>query len=229
MNKKALIGSIFSFFLFINIIVYAQENNDCKVLLESISGAYEGDCKDGLAHGKGIAQGIDNYEGKFKNGLPHGKGKYTWANGDYYEGDYKVGKKNGRGSLFTKATDKKILGYWKDDNFEKEITEPPYKVLQSTNTNGIDVQERVGGLAESIEIVFNRDGRVVSDFPDLMITSSSGSVTKSFNYTGIDNVVYPVEIIISFSSLNRMNSVSVRYDVKLQINKAGSWKIIVKY
>jgi hypothetical protein len=34
---------------------------DCKVISPDISGSYTGDCKHGLAHGKGIAQGKDRY------------------------------------------------------------------------------------------------------------------------------------------------------------------------
>ena len=74
--------------------IYSQDNKDnCKVLMNEISESYQGDCKDGLAHGNGLAQGIDTYEGKFKKGLPYGNGKYAWANGDYYDGRWKEGDK----------------------------------------------------------------------------------------------------------------------------------------
>ena len=62
---------------------------DCKVLKPEIAGIYSGDCKKGLANGKGIAEGIDKYEGKFKDGLPHGNGTYQYANGEIYQGDFK--------------------------------------------------------------------------------------------------------------------------------------------
>ena len=53
---------------------YSQESQvQCKVLMEEISDWYQGDCKDGVAHGNGIAKGIDRYEGKFKKGLPNGR------------------------------------------------------------------------------------------------------------------------------------------------------------
>ena len=44
-----------------NVSVCAQET--CKVLKPEISGSYLGDCKKGLANGKGIARGTDGYEG----------------------------------------------------------------------------------------------------------------------------------------------------------------------
>ena len=39
----------------------------CKVIPDSLQGSYSGKCKDGLAHGKGIARGVDFYKGEFKN------------------------------------------------------------------------------------------------------------------------------------------------------------------
>jgi hypothetical protein len=63
--------------------IYGQ-TGDCRVAKASISGSYTGDCKNGLAHGKGIAQGIDRYEGEFTKGLPSGTGIYRWADGVYY-------------------------------------------------------------------------------------------------------------------------------------------------
>ena len=62
----------------------AQEKTSCMVLMEAISGSYEGDCRNGLAHGKGTALGWDTYRGQFKKGLPHGTGTYIWENGAVY-------------------------------------------------------------------------------------------------------------------------------------------------
>ena len=41
------------------------QTTDCTVNKASISGFYTGECKKGLAHGMGIAQGTDRYEGHF--------------------------------------------------------------------------------------------------------------------------------------------------------------------
>ena len=63
-----------------------QEAAPYKVLLNEISGSYKGGCRDGLAEGKGNAEGEDRYSGEFKAGLPDGKGKYTYKNGNVYNG-----------------------------------------------------------------------------------------------------------------------------------------------
>jgi len=36
----------------------SAQNVDCRVINPDISGTYNGGCKSGLAHGKGIAQGL---------------------------------------------------------------------------------------------------------------------------------------------------------------------------
>jgi hypothetical protein len=167
--------------LLIGYITNAQEVISCKVLLEPISETYIGDCKNGLANGKGMAQGTDKYEGKFKEGLPNGKGKYTWANGDYFEGNWKNGQKNGKGSLYTSSSNRVLQGFWKDDNFVKEITEAPYKITYANNATAT-IQERVGANPGSVEIVFVRE-RETRDFPDLMLAGSSGTYTRGSSYS----------------------------------------------
>ena len=86
-----------------------QDTTSCKVLLESISGSYDGGCKDGLAHGRGFAEGKDKYKGRFRLGVPDGSGIYYFRNGDYYHGAFKNGKKNGKGDRLFRPEDVKSL------------------------------------------------------------------------------------------------------------------------
>ena len=133
--------------------VFAQtEESACNVLMETISGTYEGECKKGLAHGKGLAKGKDTYEGSFKKGLPHGDGKYTWENGDYFVGSWKNGKKNGKGRLVTAENKLPILGIWKDDKLtDKKIK--PFTVTRSSNVNNIRIQKDITSTSGTIKIV----------------------------------------------------------------------------
>ena len=82
--------TLLAFMIFISGYALAQE---CKVLKTEISASYHGDCKNGLAQGKGIAKGLDSYEGEFIKGLPDGTGTYIWANGDNYKGNWKKGSR----------------------------------------------------------------------------------------------------------------------------------------
>lgn len=98
---------------------HAQEK--CKVLSANLSGQYLGECKDGLANGKGIAVGIDKYDGQFVNGLPEGKGTYIWADGSKYKGDWKNGKRNGQGTFTSANLDSILIGLWENDVFKGEV------------------------------------------------------------------------------------------------------------
>ncbi len=77
--KSQLILTLLIFPLY---LVHSQEKVECKVLVPALTGVYQGGCKDGLAHGKGTANGTDAYTGFFRNGYPNGKGTYTWASGN---------------------------------------------------------------------------------------------------------------------------------------------------
>ncbi|EPG65630.1 MORN repeat protein [Leptospira wolffii] len=93
---------------------------DCKngFGIESLPGRYrfEGEFKNGLAHGKGrleLANG-EYYEGEWKNGIKEGRGLQRFSDGRYYEGFWKENKENGKGIL--KNSDGVVLfeGEWKE-------------------------------------------------------------------------------------------------------------------
>ena len=122
-----LIAALFLSSLF----CYSQK---CEVLLASLKGVYDGDCRKDKANGNGTATGEDSYTGSFKNGYPDGKGKYNWKNGDWYNGEWKKGKREGKGTMFYKEKDSKdslLTGYWKNDKYVGKY-EKPYIVISKT-------------------------------------------------------------------------------------------------
>ncbi|RLD65057.1 MAG: hypothetical protein DRI84_07600, partial [Bacteroidetes bacterium] len=101
--------------MFLIMVFGAYAQDSCHVLNPAIQESYEGGCKNGLAHGEGLAKGVDTYQGRFKKGLPDGYGTYNWANGAIYQGDWKKGKRSGRGSYSysVDGRDTSIIGLWK--------------------------------------------------------------------------------------------------------------------
>ena len=90
----------------------------CKVNDADISESYSGQCKDGLAHGEGIAKGRDIYQGQFESGDAHGYGTYTWgASSEWpterWDGFYYRGKRTGYGESSKEAGSK-------NSNFHKD-------------------------------------------------------------------------------------------------------------
>ena len=62
---------------------------------------YEGEWKDGEAHGQGVRTWRDGsrYEGQFAHGLMAGTGVHTEPNGDRYSGMFKAGMYDGQGVM----------------------------------------------------------------------------------------------------------------------------------
>lgn len=203
------------------------QTTSCKVLLDKISGTYTGDCKDGLANGKGKAIGEDTYIGSFKNGLPDGKGKYIYQNGDVFQGIWENGKKNGRGK-FKYSLDgqkQKLTGYWKDDEYVgKTNPDLAFKVTSSTGILSYDVDEkepaneRDRGITISIKSAF-------TDFapPDLRIENSSGNVSRSGKKLLINQYFCPLHLEMSYTILVGENRKQCRFII--DIYKEGKYSI----
>ena len=136
--------SMFSFCvlnLFFVSVIIAQ---DCKVLKESISGSYDGDCKKGLAHGNGNAKGVDTYTGEFKKGLPDGDGTYTWADGRVYKGEFKNGMMDGAGELTGTSAGTEgnvVTGYWEEDKYLGTTKEAYYVHHHSSEVRTVRVTQ----------------------------------------------------------------------------------------
>ena len=82
--------------------------------------AWSGDCKIGLAQGRGVLQWFldgkrgDRYEGEYRGGQANGRGVYTYTDGSHYDGEFKDGNFNGRG-VFTFADGNRYVGEFKDN------------------------------------------------------------------------------------------------------------------
>jgi hypothetical protein len=104
--------------------------------MESIAGVYSGECKKGLAHGKGESKGVFKYVGNFRYGLPNGKG-ILYTGDHYFDGNFQDGLKEGKGEMhFTKPdkSDSIIKGYWSGNEFRGKS----YKTYQTDAVSKFD-------------------------------------------------------------------------------------------
>jgi hypothetical protein len=99
-------------------LLRAEEASPCKVLDPELQSEYLGNCRGGLAHGKGKATGIATYEGGFRKGMKHGKGVKTWGWGDRYEGAFENDRKHGHG-VYTWGEGSP----WAGERYEGEVKE----------------------------------------------------------------------------------------------------------
>jgi len=202
---------------------YSQES--CKVLKPEIAVKYEGQCKKGLAHGKGKAEGIDKYEGNFKKGLPHGMGVYTWSTGEIYDGNWQEGKKEGLGKLFYKkdGADSVKIGIWKNDVYYKKNIGRSYKIITARDLDRYSVR-RVGDGNE-VSIEFFKMGRTNADISDLQIIADNGlykSVSRKFIYY---QLIFPVTIKITYTTTNKTGTQQLNVYFEVTISDAGIWEI----
>lgn len=171
------------------LLLSQQDKPACLVLMKGISGSYTGECKDGLANGKGVATGDDYYKGSFVEGLPDGRGIYKYKNGNIYSGEWKCGLKDGIGKFTSLADGKRLVvsGFWKDDNYTGPV--PPDADFRVTNRSNIEYYslKRVNSNNNEIRISFEKSmDKYIPE--DLVYEISSGYVNKMgqsfiFNYT----------------------------------------------
>lgn len=221
--KKGLIIIFLSILCFNCITLYSQEQ--CKVLKQEIAEKYVGKCKNGLAHGKGIAEGKDKYEGEFKNGLPQGLGKYTWSTGEVYEGRWKEGKREGEGKYYYKKNgiDSVKYGVWGKDIFIKKIVPSPYKVIRSTSVSRYTIR-RIGE-GERVLVAMMQMGNPNLTVTNLMFSPSSGNAFSLGSKQGYQNVTFPFSLKISYTTLNLLQTSSYPVEFEVEIKVAGDWEI----
>jgi hypothetical protein len=203
--------------------VYAQQS-DCKVLLPAISGSYSGECKKGLAHGKGIAQGIDRYEGQFTKGIPNGRGTYKWANGNYYEGEWQKGMRHGAGKMV--YPDSTVTGIWKNDEYAGKTDLPPYKITTSLNVSRSVIRKSIS-TANEIKISIMQGGVPNSTIEDFSLAFDSGQEFHMGNTYGIQNTSVPLYVKVTYLTWNVLHTVQLHVVFEFTINEPGTWDVMI--
>ena len=217
---------IFMVILSLSISAGYSQLAGCRVKMESISGKYTGECRKGLAHGKGSAEGTDSYTGGFRKGLPDGSGKYTWEGGDYYDGEWRNGLKHGEGKLV--SGDSVLTGIWKDDVYMGKKLIAAYKVNKTLSVARYSVR-KINTPVNEVKIKLIRGGIENSGIENLMIAYSSGFEYKSGGYTGIQNPSFPLDIKVTFSAWNIFRSAKSDVIFDLTINQPGNWDVVINY
>jgi hypothetical protein len=202
---------------------YAQQS-DCKVTIADISGSYSGDCKNGLAHGKGVAQGIDRYEGQFNKGMPEGKGTYKWANGNYYEGQFKNGRKEGKGKMVYK--DSTVTGFWKEDKYLGEKLIPPYMIVKSMSVSRSSINKS-GTVTNGVKIKILMGGSDNTTIEDLSLSHSSGDEYHMGDTYGIQNTFLPLDVKITYRTWNQLHTAQYNVVFEFTINESGTWDVVI--
>jgi hypothetical protein len=221
--SKHLLILLPAFFIF---ILKVDAQNDCEVLLETISGEYSGGCKKGLADGEGTAKGVDSYIGEFKKGLPHGTGTYTWANGDVYVGEFKKGMKEGKGKLTVNLGDgqkKDQDGYWAKDKYIG-LSKNPYEIVtRTTGVLSIRITETDNPANDGNALFFEIQHKArIQQSPRFGLNVTTGSFSARFE-VGNKTKVIVSQFPFGFT-LEYMGEM-----IELQLFQETSWNIIIDF
>ena len=217
---------ILSIFILLQVPVLSQDN--CKVLLGPISEKYQGDCKNGLAHGEGIAIGTDTYKGQFKKGLPDGQGTYVWQNGNRYTGQWKKGRRHGQGKMTyqTAGKDSIVTGRWKNGDFVKQVEQQPYKITSKRSIQRVRIYQN--GDRPMIEIHLERHG-ASKETENLRINNSSGTQNISSSSITIEFPEFPFKGGVYFEAPSKLQTYMMHCEAEFVINEPGRWVVEVYY
>ena len=229
-----VLAFLFSNFLNYSFIYAQQDGAACKVTLTELTGIYTGDCKNGLANGKGDAKGLYHYTGSFKDGMPNGAGTYYFSDSEYYSGNFQDGIKEGKGEMHyvRKAmSDSIVKGYWSGGEFKGK----KYITYTFTTTEQFDLTDitpsNASGTTVTIEIgttsgspngepvgsggVVLRLSSIVS--PTGCILNTTSKYESSFkSYVTFQLVGFPCTLFGTLSDSQTF---------ELQLFKAASWKV----
>ena len=213
------------FIVFIGVQVSGQEVKG-PVLKQELVGKYEGELKKGLAHGEGIAVGLDSYNGHFNKGLPDDKGIYTFHNGDVYKGEFSRGLFNGKGVLTYKKArgDSIVEGYWEAGKYAGKTQVVPYEI--SNKTGSVNPSIICSGDGNKVEIVvFDPYNKYI--IPQIM---AMGQFTQQTYYGRnlFAEAVFPLTFDIRYSCTNKMRSGIIDSTIRIKINKPGNWQITLR-
>jgi hypothetical protein len=210
----------------------AQTTTSCKVNLKDLIGTYTGDCRNGLANGKGEARGFHHYKGQFKNGLPDGTGVYYYDDSTYYDGEFQDGIKEGKGEEHypRKAKpDSVINGYWSGGEYRgKKYVTYSFSTTEQFDQTQITPSSASGNTV-SIEIGTTSGSPngsalsgVVLSLLDLVSPSASiQKVTSKYvssfkSYANYEIISFPCKL---FGTLSDGQTFEV------ELYKAANWKI----
>ncbi|MCE5347068.1 MAG: hypothetical protein LLG13_12390 [Bacteroidales bacterium] len=226
-KKGTLTGLFAGILLFSGVNAFAQDS-DCKVTLPSLAGSYSGQCKNGLASGKGVAQGTDRYEGQFSKGVPEGKGTYTWANGTVYKGQFQSGLMEGKGEMIYSTTrgDSVVTGYWKKDKYIGSEFIPPYVVTRNMGMLSYSLR-KVNDTGNEVIIKLLIGGQINTGVRGLSLAFNSGSQFKSGSKEGIQNINFPLDLKIQYTTLNKIRTSSYEVALECVINDPGKWEVTI--
>ena len=225
--KNIKLNIVFILFAFAAVTLYSQEK--CKVLKADINIEYSGECKKGLAHGKGYAKGENEYEGNFKKGLPNGDGNMIYADGSKYIGEWKNGFRNGTGKYIFNIDGKDTIsdGIWKNDKYMGKKKVKGYKVVRQESVPRYMIR-KVSDVGNDVTITLKNNGRVLS--PPSNISASGGNQINFREKVSFENInYYPFTCNMRYTVSSKLGTGRYIAVFEFEILEPGKWLVELQH
>lgn len=203
--------------------------------MNDLIGIYTGECKNGLANGKGEARGGHYYKGSFKDGKPDGSGMFYYSDSIYYDGSFQDGIKEGKGEMHYQRknlADSVIKGYWSGDEYRgTKYTTYNFRTTETFDNTDI-TPSKTKGQTVTIEISTTSGIPTQTTSPGnstvlislVNVISPSGSILKT-----LSKIEGPYKSSISLEMTEfpckLLGTLSNGKTIDLDLYKAANWKI----
>lgn len=98
---------------------------------------------------------------------------------------------------------------------------------RSNNIDSYDFRI-TGGILERVLISFKQNGSQNTRVENLMLNSSSGTITQRGQLKGFDNVEFPVTISVRYDTYNKMGTQKINSYIEFVIYEKGDWEVRLK-
>lgn len=212
--------------------IYSQKDSSaCRVITKELAGSYTGGCKNGLANGKGEANGVYHYKGSFRAGMPDGAGIYYYSENEYYDGNFQDGIKEGKGEMHyirKSMPDSVIKGFWSGGEFRGN----KYTTYSYSTTEQFDLTEitpsKSSGNTITIEIGTNSGSPngTAAGFVLLLsnIVSPNGCILKTRSKYESSFKSY-ITLELSSFPCKLFGTLTDSQTFELELYKAANWKV----
>lgn len=198
----------------------------CEVLKVDISGEYKGDCKNGLAHGKGYSVGENKYEGEFKKGLPNGYGTIIYSDGGKYIGQWKKGLRHGEGKYVIKSNGQDSIkdGIWKLDRYIGKKPVKQYVIIKKNSVSRYTFR-KVGENLNQVTIKVRMNGQALNSALE-NISATSGNRTNYNGYVVFENInSYPFNCEMRYKVPSKFGTTTTDVEFIFKIFEKGEWLV----
>jgi hypothetical protein len=222
--KKIILLPVILCALFLNGLCQKIEG---PVLKKELVGKYEGHLQNGLAQGKGVAQGLDTYTGNFRKGLPNGEGVYTDYEGNVYKGSFVNGYKEGKGELTVREAGKEMIlkGYWESDKYVGLDNSGQYEV--SNKTGSVTPRIFSAGAGNKVEITII-DPVTFEFITGSILVKGDANLRTTFGRYYYEDAAFPIEFDIQYNCNNKIGTSITANTIRIRINKPGYWIITLR-